>query len=152
MLTYIFKARQVQAYVDTADKENGTRRLFFSTTFLIQWQIFRVWQEKAPQVAVCSISLCFYSFRWNIEVSFYEQKTLWSLCGYMVCSLKGIEMMVNLINISYCAMKLLPFKKEIFSMQLSLDFGRINQYHKNISFIFFLNWSCKTVLECYTGV
>lgn len=28
---------------------------------------------------------------------------------------QGIEMMVNLINISYCAMKLLPYKEEAFS-------------------------------------
>ncbi len=33
----------------------------------------------------------------------------------MVRSRKGIEMMVNLINISYCAMKLLPYKEETFS-------------------------------------
>lgn len=45
-----------------------------------------------------------YSFRWNIETSYYEQKTFWSLCRYMVRSCKGIEMLVNLINICYCAM------------------------------------------------
>ncbi len=33
----------------------------------------------------------------------------------MVRSRSGIEMLVNLINISYCAMKLLPYKEEIFS-------------------------------------
>ena len=45
-----------------------------------------------------------YSFRWNIEVSYYEQqKAFWSLCSYMVRSRKGIETLVNLINIAYCA-------------------------------------------------
>ena len=34
-------------------------------------------------------------------MSYYEQKTFWSLCSYMVRSRKGIEMLVNLINISY---------------------------------------------------
>ena len=53
--------------------------------------------------------LFLYSFRWNIEISYYEQKTFWALCSYMVRSCKGIEMMVNFINISYCAMKLLPY-------------------------------------------
>lgn len=33
----------------------------------------------------------------------------------MIRSRKGIEMLVNLINISYCAMKLLPYKDETFS-------------------------------------
>ena len=61
------------------------------------------------------IPLFLYSFRWNIEVSYYEQKSFWSLCGYMIRSRKGIEMLVNLINISYCAMKLFPYMEETFS-------------------------------------
>lgn len=61
------------------------------------------------------IPLFLYSFRWNIEVSYYEQKSFWSLCSYMVRSRKGIEMLVNLINISYCSMKLLPYLEEPFA-------------------------------------
>ena len=56
-----------------------------------------------------------YAFRWNIEVSYYEQKTFWSLCSYMVRSRKGIELLVNLINIAYCAMKLLPYQDAGFT-------------------------------------
>lgn len=48
-------------------------------------------------------------------LSYYEQKEFWSLCSYMVRSRKGIEMLVNLINIAYCAMKLLPYQDEAFS-------------------------------------
>ena len=33
----------------------------------------------------------------------------------MMRSCKGIEMMVNLINVAYCAMKLLPYQDKIFS-------------------------------------
>ena len=58
--------------------------------------------------------LCYY-FRWNIEVSYYEQKTFWSLCSYMIRSQKGVEMLVNLINTAYCAMKILPWQEEVFS-------------------------------------
>ena len=61
------------------------------------------------------IPLFLYSFRWNIETSCYEQKTFWSLCSYTVRSCKGIEMLVNLINICYCAMKILPYQDEQFS-------------------------------------
>ena len=65
------------------------------------------------------IPLLLYSFRWNIETSYYEQKTFWSFCSYMVRSCKGIEMLVNLINISYCAMKILPYQNEHFSEYLT---------------------------------
>ena len=61
------------------------------------------------------IPLFLYSFRWNIETSYYEQKTFWSFCSYMVRSCKGIEILINLINISYCAMKLLPYQDKTFS-------------------------------------
>ncbi len=60
------------------------------------------------------IPLMLYAFRWPIEVSCCEQKTFWPLCSYMVRSRRGIEMLVNLINISYCAMKLLPYQDEVF--------------------------------------
>ena len=81
---------------------------------------YRMWQEKAPLNQTGNdrmkyIPLLLYSFRWNIEVSYYEQKTFWSFCNYMARSCKGIEMLVNLINISYCAMKILPYRNEHFS-------------------------------------
>lgn len=120
VLTNIFGSREVLAYVTASEKSSSTRRLFFSTVFPEQLQIFCAWQEKSPMNQTGSawmkyIPLFLYSFRWNIEVSYYEQKTFWSLCSYMVRSRKGIELLVNLINISYCAMKLLPYKEESFS-------------------------------------
>ena len=69
-------------------------------------------QEKALHL---SFLLFCDSFRWKIEISYYEQKTFWSFCDYMVRSRKGIEMLVNLINISYCAMKILPYQDKYFS-------------------------------------
>ena len=120
VLTNIFGSREVMAYVTSTGKENGTRRLFFSTVSPAQLQIFCAWQEKAPLNQTGSgwmpyIPLFLYSFRWNIEVSYYEQKSFWSLCAYMVRSRRGIETLVNLINISYCAMKLLPYMEETMS-------------------------------------
>ena len=120
VLTNIFGKRKVLAYVTSPDKSSHTRRLFFSTVFPEQLEIFCAWQEKSPLNQTGSsrmqfIPLLLYGFRWNIEVSYYEQKTFWSLCSYMVRSRKGIEMLVNLINITYCAMKLLPYQDEIFS-------------------------------------
>ena len=69
-------------------------------------------QEKALHL---SFLLFCDSFRWKIEISYYEQKTFWSFCDYMVRSRKGIEMLVNLINIRYCAMKILPYQDKYFS-------------------------------------
>ncbi len=120
VLTNIFGTKEVLAYVTSPSREGGTRRLFFSTVFPSQLQVFCAWQEKSPLNQTGSswmqyIPLFLYSFRWNIEVSYYEQKSFWSLCGYMIRSRKGIEMLVNLINISYCAMKLFPYMEETFS-------------------------------------
>lgn len=120
VLTNLFGQREVLAYVTASEKAQGSRRLFFSTIFPYQMQIFCACQEKAPLNQTGSsrmqfIPLLCYCFRWNIEVSYYEQKTFWSLCGYMVRSSKGIEMLVNLINIAYCAMKILPYQEGAFS-------------------------------------
>lgn len=120
VLTNLFGSREVLAYVTAAEKEKGTRRLFFSTVFPEQLQIFCAWQEKAPLNQTGShwmkyIPRFLYSFRWNIEISYYAQKTFWSLCSYRIRSFRGIEMLVNFINISYCAMKLLTYQDEKFS-------------------------------------
>lgn len=120
VLTNLFGDRKVLAYVTSAEKDSQTRRLFFSTIFPMELQIFCAWQEKEPLNQTGNnwmqyIPMFLYSFRWSIEVSYYEQKQFWSLCSYMVRSRKGIEMLVNLINIAYCAMKLLPYQDETFS-------------------------------------
>ena len=120
VLTNIFGKKEVLAYVTSPGKGSGNRRLFFSTVSPEQLQTSCAWQEKTPRNQTGSshmqfIPLMLYVFRWDIEVSYYEQKTFWSLCSYMVRSRKGIEMLVNLINITYCAMKLLPYQDETFS-------------------------------------
>lgn len=120
VLTNIFGNRKVLAYVTSAEKDSKTRRLFFSTIFPMELQIFCAWQEKAPLNQTGSnrmryIPLLLYTFRWQIEISYFEQKEFWSLCSYMVRSRKGIEMLVNLINIAYCAMRILPYQDNFFA-------------------------------------
>lgn len=120
VLTNIFDSTPVMAYVTSTDKSGNSRRLFFSTVMPHELKMFCAYQEKAPLNQTGSswmpyIPLFCYSFRWPIEVSYYEQKTFWSLCSYMVRSQKGIENFVNLINISYCAMKILPYSDDNFS-------------------------------------
>lgn len=120
MLTNLFGNRNVLAYITSTDRESGSRRLFFGTFFPTQLQIFCAWQEDELLQRTGSkwmqyIPLLLYRSRWQIETSYYEQKSFWSLCSYMVRSSKGIEMLVNLINISYYTMKLLPYSDNLFA-------------------------------------
>lgn len=120
VLTNLFGTREVLAYVTSTARTGGSRRLFFSTISSEKLQSFCIRQETSPSSQTRNdhmqyIPLFLYSFRWNIEISYYEQKTFWSLCSYMVRSCKGIEMMVNLINVAYSAMKILPYEDERFS-------------------------------------
>lgn len=78
-LTNLFGQREVLAYVTASGKAQGSRRLFFSTIFPHQIQMYCAWQEKAPLNQAGSSQmpyspmLCCY-LRCNIEVSYYEQK------------------------------------------------------------------------------
>ena len=81
VITNLFGSRKVLVYVTAPEPGSGKKRLFFSTFFPEQLQIFCAWQEKAPLNRTGSawmkyIPLFFYGFRWNIETSYYEQKTL----------------------------------------------------------------------------
>lgn len=120
VLANLFGERTVLAYVTATDRKEGSRRLFFSSIEPSQLHIFCAWYEdgllrSTEWNQADYIPLFLYRFRWNIEVSYYEQKTFWSLCSYMARSQKGIEMLVNLVNISYCAMKLLPYQDTVFA-------------------------------------
>jgi hypothetical protein len=55
----------------------------------------------------------YLSFSVLIQMEYRDKllwaETFWSLCNYMVWSHNGIYL---LINISYCAMKILPYQDE----------------------------------------
>ena len=96
VLAKIFGNREVLAYVTATEKEHGTKRLFFSTIFPEDLQIFCAWQEKAPLNQTGSdrmkyIPLLLYSLRWNIETSHYEQKTFWSFVTIWCEAAKGLK-------------------------------------------------------------
>ena len=126
VITNIFSDLTIMAYVTAANKTGSGRRLFLSTINPADIHISCARQEKAPlnqtgKEWMCYIPLFLYSFRWNIKVGYYEQKTFWSLCSYMARSKRAVELVVNLINIAYCSMKILPYKDSFFD------------YHKNES-------------------
>ena len=64
------------------------------------------------------LPLFLYSFRWLIEVMFYEQKTFWSFGLYRLRSKEGIANFVNFSSMCYACMKLLPRFDDRFSMLL----------------------------------
>lgn len=53
------------------------------------------------------LTLSCYLLRWNLEVSYYEGKTFWSLEEYRIRSREGIVRLINLLAVSYSAMTLL---------------------------------------------
>jgi len=59
--------------------------------------------------------LYLYSFRWSIEVMFYELKTFWSFGYYMLRSKHGIENFINIISIVYAAVHVLPLTDSAFA-------------------------------------
>lgn len=121
VLTNILKDRKVVAYATSTKKGQGNRRLFLSTIFPEDLHPACAWFEDAPINQTGwnwkeYAPLFLYKIRWSIEVSYYEQKSFWSLCSYMVRHLQGIEMLVNLINLAYSATKLLPYVDTNFSV------------------------------------
>lgn len=75
-----FRKKESPCICNIHEKNSGTKRLFFSTVFPEQLKIFCAWQEKSPlnqnrSIHMQFILLLLYIFRWNIEVSYYEQKT-----------------------------------------------------------------------------
>jgi len=113
--TNIFGDRTVHAYVSRSEK--GSTRLFFSTLEPMELHLSCAWQEN-PELRQASskdmeyYALKCYKFRWNIETSYYEQKSFWSLGQYMIRNRIGIVHVMNLANTAHSAMKILPYKEE----------------------------------------
>lgn len=120
VLTRLWGERVVYALVTLPKSGNGSRRLFFCTkdpgSILLDHSrckdgTLRGYGEENKQF----LPLACYSLRWNIEISYYESKAFWSLEGYRVRSREGIERLINLENIAYSAMTLLPYSDGSFS-------------------------------------
>ena len=120
VLTRLWGGRVVYAIVTLPKSGNGNRRLFFCTKNLesiimdysrCEDETIRSYGEENEKF----LPIACHSPRWNIEISYYESKTFWSLEEYRVRSRKGIERLVNPECIAYSAMTLLPYSDESFS-------------------------------------
>ena len=113
--------REVLAYVTDTEKGNGTKRLFFSTIFSEDLKVFFVWEgehSSSDQTDHDPVTIfrCYYmpfDGRSKSVTMTRKRSGLFATIWYGVA--RGIEMLVNLINISYCAMKILPYQDKYFS-------------------------------------
>ncbi len=120
VLTRLWGDRVVYAIVTLPKNGNGRRRLFFCTkdseSIILDHsrcedETIRGYGEENAQF----LPLACYPLRWDIETSYYESKTFWSLEGYRVRSREGIERLINLECMAYSAMTLLPYSDGSFS-------------------------------------
>jgi hypothetical protein len=119
VMTNLF-TNPVYVTVTTPNLDNhGAYRLFISTISAVQINsMFRGFEnlligDKNREMWLSPLYL--YSFRWNIEVMFYELKTFWAFGRYMLRSKIGIENFINIIALSYTCAKIIPFADSHFS-------------------------------------
>ena len=120
VITNLWKDQKVYAIVTFPKKGTGTHRLFLSTIAPDEISLTLEWCTKGELCPYAEenieyLPLDLYALRWNIEVSYYEGKTFWSMENYRVRSSRAIERLVNLLSISYSAMTLLPYSDSSFS-------------------------------------
>ena len=116
--TNTFGERTVEAYVTVS--ESGAKRLFICTAKPPEIMMNCAAQEDSSlrvsdKMQRKFLPMKLYNFRWNIEISYYEQKTFWSLEKYMVRRQCSIERILNLICVAHASMRLLPYIDEHFA-------------------------------------
>jgi len=126
VLTKLFgKTKEVYVTVTTPDLlSHKSYRVFISTVLPTALsQEFAGYEKKLSDSLVSQqlwlFPLFLYSFRWDIEVFFYEQKTFWSFGLYRLRGKAGIENFVNFFSICYACMQILPFKDTRFSAMIN---------------------------------
>jgi len=120
VMTNLWKEKVVYAVITAPKKGNGTHRLFLCTKNpeevefdldLCADETIRAYGKESRLY----LPLAWYGLRWNIEISYYEGKTFWSMEEYRVRNKQGMERLVNLLSLSYSAMTLLAYSDETFS-------------------------------------
>ena len=137
VLINIFGKRKVHTYVTSSEKISGNRRLFFSTVFPEQLQIFCAWQEKAPLnrqgVTVCSLSLwCCMFFDDQSKLAITNRKYS-SHCAVIWCvAVKELKCW-SIWSISHsmqwncCHTKMRRFQNTVRKVCRNLDFPSANK-------------------------
>jgi len=120
VITNLFEG-QIYLTVTTPDLLNrNAYRVFISTLAPGDIQKQFKGREKGLSDSLLTripwlLPLFLYSFRWPIEVCFYELKTFWSFGLYMLRGRRGIENIVNMLAMCYASMKILPVLDQKYS-------------------------------------
>ena len=113
VITNLWKGCPVYACVTAADPEKPQGfRLFLCTVEpeKITVQLEKQTDEKISRYSSWGmLPLGMFLLRWNIKTSYYETKTFWSFCDYIVRTLNGIERLANQTCISYATVRMLPY-------------------------------------------
>ena len=118
-------------YNEFDTKFENVSKLFQNLDLIGNARIYSVMYDLAPAHTGRRGRPANHGKRLSVETRYYEQKTFWPFCNYMVRSCKGIEMLVNLINISHCAMKILPYQKNNWTSifrQISPSFNHYSSH------------------------
>ena len=119
VLTRLFGIEKVVTAVVTETKETQSRRLYICTDPEMSTLDVDLITDSTANAIGTEIKelLCFcaYSFRWNIEIVFQEQKRFWGLCDYKVRTEQGIESLINLQSVTYAVLCLLPYLDTAFA-------------------------------------
>ncbi len=123
--TNLFGDDIIFATVTTTNLEKHDRYRLFISTLMPEELVMMIpvinekILKKIPEDKLFTLlPFIMYSYRWTIEVVFYEQKKFWAFGRYMLRSATGIENYVNIMNICYSSTRLLPFlNKELSFLQ-----------------------------------
>ena len=164
VLTNLFGDLPVYLTVTTPDILNHKLyRVFVSTVQPTQLKERFGGYEKKLSHALNSqmlwlLPLFLYSFRWSIEVMFYEQKTFWSFGLYRIRSKAGIENFVNFSSLCYASTKILPRLDVRFSSlinespQFCKDTLSDAIWHEMFFYRFAQNFEIPINSECFSAL
>ena len=80
-----------------------------------------------------------YKFRWAIEQCYYQLKVFWNFGGYRLRSRVGIENLINLQNIVYALMSVLPYINKEFEVLVNLSpqerRNKIGEFLRKVEFM-----------------
>ena len=115
VLTNLFEKLPIYLTVTTPDVLNHNAYRVFICTVMPEQLIKqfkgheKMLSDSLSSQMAWTFPLFLYSFRWAVEVFFYEQKTFWSFGLYRIRSKAGIEKFVNFSSLCYSCMLMLPY-------------------------------------------
>lgn len=104
----------------TKTKTGNSKRLYLCTNpkacevddYLITDKNYKAIIKKIPSL----LGFASYTFRWSIEICFYELKMFWGFNDYKLRSKTGIERLINLETFTYSLLSMFPYLNSAFKI------------------------------------